>query len=113
MRAALRAEYGLDLRQVMADRTIPVGDLTDLVLWLPAGCAFWAAVGGPAAISEQVNAIQRLDYSVRVLDYHQRGGKGPKPKEPQTPPYAHERRAAESNAQRKADAYLRRQANQR
>lgn len=89
---------------------MPATAVADLVAWLPAGCALWRAIGGPAAVSDVVRAVQMLDYSVRVLDFHAgRHGKGAKPKEPKTPPFAHEKRAADAKARRKAEAILRRQ----
>jgi len=107
LRASLLAAYGLRLVDA---RTWPMREVADLVAWLPAGCALWVDFGGPAALSEVVHAIRALDFSVRVLDYHEREGKGPKPKEPQNPPYATERRAENTKMSRKADAWRRREA---
>ncbi len=91
-------------------RLLPAREVADLVVWLPTGCAFWRSVGGPAAVSEEVRAIQMLDYSVRVLDFHAgRHGKGKKPNPPKDAPFAHEKRADEQRVRRKAEALLRRQ----
>lgn len=106
LRASLMEVYGLRLDDALED----VLELADLMAWLPAGCALWRAFGGPAAISEEVHAIQMLDYSVRVLDYHAgRQGKGKKPQPPKTPPFAHEKRAEDAKVRRKAEALVKRQ----
>lgn len=83
-------------------------ELADLVIWLPPGCAFWKSWGGPAAIADEVRALHLLDHSVRVSDYNARGGKGRKPKPPEDPPYAWEKRLEESRNERKAAAFMRR-----
>lgn len=88
---------------------MPVTDLADLVQWLPAGCAFWMDVGGPAAVSHEVRELQHLAYWLRVLDYRERGSKGEKPKPIPPPPYAHERRADQQRNERRYARYLRRQ----
>lgn len=104
----MRSEYGLDLREVVAYRSMYALDFADLVAWLPAGCALWKSIGGPAALAEDVSMLRTVDYSVRVLDYHAgRHGKGKRPVEPKPTPYAHERREKEQRAARKAKARLR------
>ncbi|GAA4774657.1 hypothetical protein [Microbacterium gilvum] len=102
LRASLMEVYGLRLAD-MRD----MFELSDLVQWLPAGCAFWRSFGGPAAVTEQTRAIQMLDYSVRVADYHARHGKGKKPKPPQDPPFAHEKRAQQEKFARQAETFRR------
>ena len=106
LRASLLSEYGVRLGEV---RSWPAREVADLVAWLPPGCALWRDVGGPASLSDESRTLQLLDYSVRVLDFHTRQGKGPKPKPPEAPAYAHERRAEQAVMDRKAAAYLRRQ----
>lgn len=101
----MRSVYGVDLDVAKAGRPFA---LADLVVWLPAGCAFWKSWGGPAALSDEVSALQMVDFSIRVSDYHSRGGKGKKPKPPQDPPYAYEKRAEEARNERKAAAFMRR-----
>ncbi|WP_300268620.1 hypothetical protein [Microbacterium sp.] len=104
----MRAEYGIDLREVLETRSMPLQDLVDLVAWIPAGSAVWQSFGGPAAVSEAVAMLRAVDFSVRVLDYHAgRHGKGKKPEPPKPPAYAHERRAREERALRKAQSRLR------
>ena len=109
LRAALRATYGVDLREVLEEYTMTVLDLADLVVWLPAGCAFWQDVGGPTALSPEARELRRVGYWLRVLDYRERGSKGDKPRPDPEPDYAHERRQAAQTMGRKADAWLRRQ----
>lgn len=100
-------EYGLRLSEALL---WPATELADMVGWLPAGCALWRAIGGPAAVSDEARATQMLDYSVRVLDYHAgRHGKGKKPQPPKDPPFAHEKRADDARVRRKAEAVVRRQ----
>lgn len=109
LRAALRAEYGIDLRAVQEGRTMPVDDLADLVQWLPAGSALWASMGGPASLSVEARELREVAYWLRVLDYRERGSKGEKPTRLPEPKWAHERRAEESAMERKAAHYRRRQ----
>lgn len=108
-RGALRASL-MEVYALRLDEQEDVLELADLVAWLPAGCALWRSFGGPAAVSEEVRAIQMLDYSVRVLDYHAgRHGKGKKPQPPKTPSFAHEKRAEDAKVRRKAEALIKRQ----
>lgn len=100
--------YQLDLRAVLETRSIPLVDLSDLVAWLPPGCALWRAYGGPAAWTDEVRALLAVEYAVRVSDFHQTKGKGKKPEPPKMPPYAHEDRSEVSHMQRQAEARARR-----
>lgn len=111
MRASLRATYGLDLRTIVETRRITVGDLTDLIIWLPAGCPLWQDVGGPASLTGEERMLRAVEYRLRDLTWIQAGGKkaGKRPEPPQEPPYAHEKRAAGSVMSRKAAAFLKRQ----
>lgn len=106
LRASLMSEYGLRLSQVVS---WPAREVADLVEWLPPGCAFWRAVGGPAAISSETRELRRVGFYLRVLDYRERGSKGEKPKPDPEPMWAHERRAEQELTDRKMAAYLRRQ----
>lgn len=106
LRASLMAEYRLSLHEL---RSMPVGEAADFVAWLPMGCAFWQDVGGPASVSMEVRELRHVSYWLRVLDFRERGSKGEKPKPHPEPEWAHERRVQKSAAQRKADAYRRRQ----
>lgn len=83
-------------------------ELSDLVAWLPAGCAFWRDVGGPNAWSREERAVRDLEFQVRMLAWLQPNTTGTKPKPTPYPPFAYERRAAEAKQQRKAEAFLRR-----
>lgn len=109
LRASLMMTYGIDLDAAL---DMPL-TTAEYVAWLPAGSPLWKAFGGPAAISDQERAIQMLDYSVRVVDFHLRKGKGSKPQPPKAPPYAHEARAVDAKTRRKAQALLERQRTQR
>ena len=84
-------------------------DLADLVVWLPAGCAFWRAMGGPAALSQVERELREVGYWLRVLDYRERGSKGEQPKRIPEPKWAHERQHEQSVTDRKYAAYLARQ----
>lgn len=87
---------------------MPLTDLADLVAWLPPGSALWRSFGGPASLSDETSALQMLDFSVRVLDFHAgRHGKGKKPTPPKAPEYAHEKRERTERALRKAQSRVR------
>lgn len=105
MRASLMLSYGVDLDEA---RHEPL-KLSDLAAWLPAGSPVWRSFGGPAAISDEVRAMQMLDYTTRVVDFHLVKGKGKKPQPPKTPPYAHEKRSEDMRVRRKAEALVKRQ----
>ena len=92
---------------------MPVLDLADLVAWLPAGCAFWMSAGGPAALSREVREMRRVGFLLRVLDFRLRGSKGQKPKPDPEPEWEHEKRERQAVIERKAEAFLRRQAQAR
>lgn len=86
-----------------------VRDVADLVAWLPAGCALWLSVGGPASKAQDVRQLESVAYLLQVLAYQNAGGKGRKPEPPKDPEWAHEREARENAQNAKAAAYLRRQ----
>lgn len=109
MRASLRAVYGIDLRVVLAEHTMSPMELADLVVWLPAGCAFWMSAGGPAALSREVRELRRVGFLLRVLEFRYRGSKGQKPKPDPEPVWEHERREQRAVMSRKAEAFLQRQ----
>lgn len=109
LRASLRAVYGLDLRTLIESRSMHCMDLADLVAWLPPGCAFWLSFGGPVALTSEAAELRKVAYWLRVLDYRERGSKGPKPEAEDAPEYAHERRHVDDQMNRKAAAFLRRQ----
>lgn len=97
--------YSIDLETAMEEPS----NLAELVAWLPPGSPVWRSFGGPAAISDEVRAIQMLDYTTRVVDFHLVKGKGKKPQPPKTPPYAHEKRSEDARVRRKAEALVQRQ----
>ena len=105
----MQAVYGLRLSTIRDAYTL--GEVADLVSWLPAGCALWQAVGGPAAMSVEGHELRAIEYRLRDLAWMEAGGKkaGRRPDPPKPIPFAHEKRAAESEMNRKAAAYLRRQ----
>jgi len=61
------------------------------------------------AWSVEQRVLNAIEFRLRVLDWRQQG-KGAKPKPVPDPPYAHEKATKDAAIQRKADAYLRRQA---
>lgn len=105
MRASLLAVYQMRLEDA---RLLPTREVADLVAWLPAGCALWKAVGGPAALSDEVRALRDVEFRLRVLDWRMRQSKGTQPKPTPDPPYAHEKRAAEAKQSRKAERFIKR-----
>ncbi|MFF2054112.1 hypothetical protein ACFVU2_21075 [Leifsonia sp. NPDC058194] len=112
MRAALRSEYNLDLRQVWGNHTLSTHDLGDLVTWLPAGSVFWRSIGGPASFSELELEIRENTFWLRVLEWRERGSKGEQPKRAPDAVWAWEREAAAKSMSRKGTAYLERQRRQ-
>lgn len=107
LRAAMRAEYGVDLR----DPGMSLRDLADLAANLPLGCALYRAAGGPAAWSDEVHMLAAVEFRLRVLAWQKtedgkRNRNQPKPLEP--PKSAHEKQAEERELSRRAQAYLRR-----
>lgn len=109
MRAALRAEYGLDLREVIEQRTMRCSDLGDLVVWLPAGSVFWRSIGGPASISATERELREVAFWLRVLDYRERGSKGEQPQRTPEPRWATDEKVQQSAESRKMAAYMARQ----
>lgn len=110
LRASLRAVYGIDLREARA--TMLATDLADLVAWLPAGCALWLDVGGPASLTVEAHELRAIEYRLRVLAWLQSkdGSDGKnRPTPPEPIKWAHERRADEQVMDRKARAFLERQ----
>lgn len=98
-------EYGLSLSEV---RSWPAREVADLAAWLPAGSAMWRAIGGPAAWTDETRALMDVEFQLRVLDWRLgRRGKGKRPQPPKPPPYAHEKRKAESKQARKAERFMR------
>lgn len=109
MRAALRAEYGIDLREVLETRNMHASDLADLVAWLPPGSVFWRSIGGPASLSMLEREIRENTFWIRVLEWRKRG-KGEQPKRAPDPKWSWDRPSSSGGATpRKAAAYLARQ----
>lgn len=107
LRASLRAEYGVDLR----DPGMGVLDLADLAANLPHGCALYRAAGGPAAWSDEIHMLAAVEFRLRVLAWQKTkdGKNGTKVPEPMTPPpTAHEKQAKADKAASRREAYLRR-----
>lgn len=107
LRASLLAEYGIHLSQVREE--FDLQEIVDLVRWLPAGSAVWRDFGGPAALSREERSAQLIGYRIEQLQWLVKQGKGPKPKLPAPPPYAHEKRVAAEKNRRKAEALVARQ----
>ncbi|MFZ4894634.1 DUF5361 domain-containing protein [Plantibacter sp. Mn2098] len=86
--------------------------MTELVAWLPPGCALWRSVGGPLAWSEETHQLNIIEFRLRVLDWRRTpdGEKGKnQPKPPVPPPYAGDVRAGDEHAEKQAAAHRRRQ----
>lgn len=105
--ASLWATYGLRLSDALAG-SVRASELADLTAELPAGCAFWQAVGGPLAWTPEMHLLARIEYAQRVTVW-QSSGKGAKPKPSQPPPYAGQLRADEARMQEKAERWQARQ----
>ncbi len=78
-------------------------EVADLVVALPAGCAFWQATGGPLAWSDTQHMLVRIELRLREM-MRQTAGKGPKPEPLKPPPFARE---AEAEAERVSEAQRR------
>ena len=65
LRASLRAEYGIDLR----NPGMNILDLADMVGGLPPGCALWRSVGGPMAYSPEAQLLVAVEYRLHVLQW--------------------------------------------
>jgi len=107
LRASLRAEYAVDLR----DPDMGIVELADLVRWLPQGCALYRATGGPMAWTDQEHLLARAEFDLRVLAWQKTkdgkdGRNRPEPIEP--PRSVHELQAEQRELSRRAQAYLRR-----
>jgi hypothetical protein len=107
LRASLRSEYGMNLR----DPGVTLLDLADLVANLPAGCALYRAIGGPMAWTEEVHLLAAAEFRLRVLAWMKtedgpKGRNQPKPIDP--PKSVYEKQAEQRELSRRAQAYLRR-----
>lgn len=107
LRASLRAEYGVDLR----DPGMTLLDLADLAANLPPGCALFRATGGDMAWTTEMHMLARLDYDLRILAWQKtedgkKGRNQPKPIDPPRP--SHEVEAEKRELSRRAQAYLKR-----
>lgn len=107
LRASLRAEYGVDLR----DPGMTLLDLADLAASLPPGCALFRATGGDMAWTTEMHMLARLDYDLRILAWQKtedgkKGRNQPKPIDPPRP--SHEVEAEKRELSRRAQAYLKR-----
>lgn len=107
LRASLRAEYGVDLR----DPGMTLLDLADLAANLPPGCALFRATGGDMAWTTEMHMSARIEYGLRVLAWQKtedgkKGRNQPKPIDPPRP--AHEVEAEKRELSRRAQAYLKR-----
>lgn len=84
-------------------------ELGDLVAWLPAGCALWQSMGGPAAFTQETHALREANYTLRVMDWRTHG-KGNFPKPQADVPAWHEKTRKAQDTNRRAEAYEKRQA---
>lgn len=107
LRAALRAEYGVDLR----DPGMSLLDLADLAANLPPGCALFRAAGGAMAWPPEVHMLAAVEFRLRVLAWQKtedgkNGRNKPQPIDP--PRLASEVEQEQQELSRRAQAYLRR-----
>jgi len=101
LRASFWAVYGFPYE------SLDPLDAADLTSWLPAGCALWLSVGGPASIWQEVRELQEVNYRLKILAWMQtedaqKGRNQPSPPEPI--PYSDEiqaRAEAEENHARR------------
>jgi hypothetical protein len=107
LRASLRAEYAVDLR----DPGMTLLDLADLVANLPPGCALYRATGGDMAWSTEVHMLAAVEFRLRVLAWQKTedGSRGRNRPEPtKAPPSVHEKQAEQKRLSARAQAYLKR-----
>lgn len=108
LRAALRAEYGINLR------TPGIGwdEGSDLVAWLPAGSALWQSMGGPTSVTMETELLRWVDYRLRLLAWQPtkdgREGRN-QPKPPVKLKQRAEREAEDDKTSARAAAWQRRQ----
>lgn len=105
LRASLRAEYGIALRELGMLET------AELLMWLPPGCALWRAFGGDLALNEEAHQLRLIEYRLRVLAWLQtkdaKSGRN-RPEPPKPIPTAGKRDEGLVHAERQAAAYRRR-----
>lgn len=107
LRASLRSEYGVDLR----DPGMPLLDLADLAANLPPGCALYRATGGDMAWSAETHMLAAVEFRLRVLAWQKTedGKHGRNKPEPiKAPPSVYEKQAEEKRLSARAQAYLKR-----
>lgn len=106
LRASLRAEYLVDLR----NPGMCLYDLADLVAHLPPGCALWRSTGGDYAWTQEAHMLASVELGVRGLQWQHAGNKNaPKPEPWEPPQLASVRQEEEMVTSRRADRYLKRQ----
>lgn len=107
LRASLRAEYGVDLR----DPGMSVLDLADLAAALPSGCALYRATGGDMAWSTEMHMLSAVEFRLRVLAWQKtddgKHGRN-KPEPVKAPVSVYEKQAEEKRLSARAQAYLKR-----
>lgn len=107
LRASLRAEYGVDLR----DPGMTALDLADLAANLPPGCALFRATGGDMAWSFETHMLAHVEFRLRVLAWQKTedGKHGRNKPEPiKAPSSVYEKQAEEKRLSARAQAYLKR-----
>lgn len=109
LRAALRAEYQINL----SAPGVTLLELADLVVWLPAGCALWQSMGGPASISLETEQLRWVIFRLEALAWMQtkdaKDGRN-KPSPPQKLLYESEREEIAAKDAAKGSAWQRRNA---
>jgi hypothetical protein len=76
-----------------------------LALNLPRGAVIWQAVGGPGAISGEVEASWMLEHTLMMIAHGQGGGKGQTPKMREYPAGLLEEAAKAAKTQSRAERF--------
>lgn len=84
--------------------------MSDLVAYLPAGCALWLDAGGPRALSDEAHLLREAVFRLEVLAWQQTDGKGAKPERIPLPRPAAELRAEATTQQDRMAAKARKHA---
>lgn len=84
---------------------LTVRKVSVLVLHLPRGSQTWRAVGGRAAVTEEVESGWILEHTMRSIAHGQAGGKGKAPEMRDYPPGLEELSKKAEYTQSRAEAF--------